>query len=65
MRQDEKSPARESVGIPISITKGEPTTIRVSFLRTDRKLQSFLLSTEPGAEYRVNYGSSGRSARGG
>jgi hypothetical protein len=26
----------------------------VSFLRTDRKLQGFLLSTEPEAEYRVD-----------
>ena len=55
MRHDEKSPARESVGIPFQTTKDEPTTIRVSFLRTDRTLQGFLLSTELRAEYRVNY----------
>ena len=54
VRQDEKSPARESAGIPFQATGDEPTTIRVSFLRTDRKLQGFLLSTEPEAEYRVD-----------
>jgi hypothetical protein len=55
IRQDEKSPTRESVGVPFEIKRDEPTTIRVSFLRTDRTLQGFLLSTEPEAEYRVNY----------
>jgi hypothetical protein len=54
IRQDEKSPTRESVGIPFQTTRDEPTSIRVSFLRMDRKLQGFLLSTEPEAEYRVN-----------
>src|SRR4051812_30848419 len=39
VRQDEESAARESVGIPFQTTGDEPTTIRVSFLRTDCKLQ--------------------------
>ena len=53
-RQDAKSTPRESSGVPFEATRDEPTTIRVSFLRADRKLQGFLLSNEPEAEYRVN-----------
>ena len=52
-RQDAKSTPRESSGVPFEATRDEPTTIRVSFLRSDRKLQGFLLSNEPEAEYRV------------
>lgn len=53
-QQDEKSPAPETPGILFQTTADEPTIVRVSFIRMDRKLQGFLLSNEPQAEYRVN-----------
>jgi hypothetical protein len=54
VRQDEMSPTRELVGIPFQSKSDGPTNVCVSFLRTDGKLQGFLLSTEPRAQYRVN-----------
>jgi RNA polymerase sigma factor (sigma-70 family) len=51
--ESKDTPARQRVAHEFQKTGDGATTIRVSFLRTDRKLQGFLLSNEAQAEYRL------------
>jgi hypothetical protein len=52
--ESKESPSREIVGRSFKKTFEKPTTVRVSFLRRDRKLSGFLLSDEAEAEYRLS-----------
>ena len=45
---------REILAISFEKTSNDPAIIGVSFLRLDRKLSGFLLSTEERAEYRLS-----------
>jgi hypothetical protein len=47
------SPSREIVSHTFRQTEEKPTTVRVSFLRRDRKLSGFLMSNEADAEFRL------------
>ncbi len=53
-QESKELPAREIVGLSFEKTSEEPAIIGVSFLRLDRKLSGFLMSTEDRAEYRLS-----------
>ena len=51
--QSKESPSRELVSHTFRQTEEKPTTIRVSFLRRDKKMSGFLLTDEAEAEFRL------------
>src|SRR5262249_781382 len=52
--ESKESPSREIVSRSFQKTFEKPTTVRMNFLRRDRKLSGFLLSDEDEAEYRLS-----------
>ena len=53
-QESKDSERREILGFSFEKTSEDPVIIGVSFLRLDRKLSGFLLSTEDRAEYRLS-----------